>query len=127
MGAFATGAPLLPPSFIAGTITISAGQAGTSQQLSALVQTQLDPNAQGSARHLRITTDSSGALYIGHPSPKGGVLSTSNYGVLLAAASGVTAQPNSVVYDSNFPGAQVTLDDIWVLMTGAFTFHVEIY
>lgn len=126
MGAAASGLPLLPPSFMAGTITISAGQANTPLQLSALVQAQLDPNVPGSARNVVITSDSSQPVYIGHPSPKLGALSTTNYGRLLAAASGATAQGNSAVYSSQFPGSQATLDDIWVLLPGAGTFHVEI-
>ena len=84
-------------------------------------------NAQRSPRNLVITSDNSGPVYLGEQSPSGGALSTSNYARLLAAASGAVAQGNSAVYTSSFPGSQSSTDDIWVLMTGAGTFHVEIY
>jgi hypothetical protein len=127
MGAAGTGTPLLPPSFVAGTISISAAQANAPQQLSALVRAQLDPNTPGSAYDVFISTDSSGGLYLGHPSPTALQLSTSNYGRYLAAAASSTAQGNSASYGSNFPGTQSTLDDIWVLMSTTGTFHVEIH
>lgn len=127
MGAAATGTPLLPSSYVAGTITISAGQAGTPQQLLALIQAQLDANCPGVAYILTIQADASNPVYIGRQTPLGGALSTTNYGVLLDKAQSPLLAGANKVYQSAFPGSHAPIGDIQVLMSGAGnTFHVEV-
>jgi hypothetical protein len=122
MGAQATGLPLLPTGFVAGTITISAGQAGTPQNLLTLVAAQLDANVSRTPYYIRIEADSSGVVYIGAPSPLLGALATTNYGRLLATGS----PGGNAVFESYFPGAQPSGQQLSVLMSGSGTFHVEI-
>jgi hypothetical protein len=119
MGAFATGFPLMPSGYVAGTITISAGQAGVPQQLLALIQAQLDANAAGAGYEVTLQTDSSGALYVGRQSTLGGALSSTNYGYQLPSGG------SSRTYRSGFPGAHSPVGDLMVLMTATGTFHVE--
>ena len=120
MGASATGFPLFPTGYVAGTITISAGQANVPQQLLALIQAQLDLNAPGAGYEVNLQTDASGPLYIGRQSTLGGALSSTNYGYTLPAGG------SSRTYRSGFPGSHSPVGDLMVLMTAAGTFHVEI-
>lgn len=119
MGAAATGSPLYPAGYVAGTITISPAQAGVPQQLLALVQAQLDPNCPGAGQEVQLQADASGTLYIGEASPLGGALSTTNYGYLLTSGS-------SRIYRTTFPGRHSPVGDLQVLMTLSGTFHVEV-
>lgn len=64
MGAAATGYPLIPSGYVAGTITISALQAGVPQQLLTLIQAQLDANCPGAGQEVTIQVDAT-ALYVG--------------------------------------------------------------
>ena len=120
MGAAATGYPLLPVGYVGGTITISAGQAGTPQNLLALIQAQLDPNCPGSGQEIQIQSDASGPVYIGR-SNLAGALSATNYGYQLPYAF------TSRTYRSGFPGASSPVGDLWVFMAAAGTFHVEVH
>jgi len=125
MGAYATGSPLYPAGYVAGTITISAGQAGTPQSLLALIQAQLDTNCPGANQEVTLQSDSSGALYVGRPNLIG-ALATTNYGYVLDAATGSFHAGASRTYRSSFPGNNSPVGDLQVLMTGAGTFHVEV-
>ena len=125
MGASATGIPLFAAGYVAGTITISAQQAGVPQQLLALVQAQLDPNCPGAGQEVTLQTDSSGALYVGEQN-KAGALSTTNYGYVLDAAQTGLVAGASRTYRTSFPGAHSPVGDLSVLMTAAGTFHVEV-
>jgi hypothetical protein len=126
MGAWATGPPLLSSGYVAGTITISAGQANVPQQLLALIQTQLDPNCPGAGQEVTLQADSSGALYVGRYSPIKGALATTNYGYVLDAAQAGFVAGASRTYRTTFPGTHSPVGDLQVLMTGAGTFHVEV-
>ena len=126
MGAFGTGSPLFPSGYVAGTITISAGQAGTPQSLLALIQAQLDANCPGAGQEVTIQADATGAVYIGRASPIAGALATTNYGYVLDAASGSFVAGASRTYRTTFPGSHSPVGDLQVLMTGAGTFHVEV-
>jgi hypothetical protein len=123
MGAFATGAPLLPPSYIAGTITISASQASTPQELLTLIQAQLDANCPGVCRALSLQIDTT-VLYGGCQSQGGTggtstALSTSNYGWELTSTFPIKT------WGSDFPGSQVPVGNMQIFMA-AGTFHVEV-
>ena len=120
MGAAATGF-LFASTYVAGTITISAGQAGTPQNLLLLIQAQLDAQCPGAAQEVTIQTDASGSLYVGRYNLVG-ALSTTNYGYLLSSGSPGASR----TYRSSFPGNNSPVGDLWVLMTGAGTFHVEV-
>jgi len=124
MGALATGPPLLPKGYVAGTITISAGQAGTPQSLLALVQAQLDPNVNVNPYRVWVQSDTSGNLYLGSQTNLVGNLSASNYGVFLPTAT-ATFTPFRE-YESVFPGANATFGDLYVFMSSSGTFHVEV-
>ena len=119
MGAAATGFPLTPSTYVAGTVTISAGQANAPQQLLALVQAQLDANAIGVSYEVTLQTDGSGILYVGRQNLVG-PLSTANYGYQLP--SGGTSR----TYRSGSPGSHSSIGDLQVLMSTAGTFHIEI-
>jgi len=120
MGAAATGTPLIPSGYVAGTITISAGQAGSPQNLFDLIRAQLDPNCVGVGREINIQNDfASGTLYIGGPNPILGALSTSNYGYALVPGAART-------YRSSFPGNAASVGDLQVLLAATGTFHVEV-
>jgi hypothetical protein len=125
MGAFATGSPLMPSGYVAGTITISAGQAGTPQQLLSLIQAQLDPNCPGAGHEIQLQADSSGALYIGRANAAG-PLSTTNYGYVLDKAQSPLVAGASRIYRTSFPGAHSPVGDLMVLMSATGTFHVEV-
>ena len=127
MGAAGTGSPLFPAGYVAGTITISAGQANVPQQLLALIQAQLDPNCPGAGQEVTLQTDTSGALYVGEQSPLGGALSTTNYGYVLdkSQVAGYLAGA-SRTYRTTFPGTHSPVGDLMVLMAAAGTFHVEV-
>lgn len=125
MGAAATGNPLFPAGYVAGTVTISAGQAGVPQQLLALIQAQIDPNCPGAGQEVTLQTDNSGALYVGEPN-KIGPLSASNYGYCLDTAQSGFVAGASRTYRTAFPGAHSPVGSLFVLMTGAGTFHVEV-
>jgi hypothetical protein len=120
MGAAATGHPLFPAGYVAGTITISAAQAGAPQQLLALIQAQLDPNCPGAGQEVTIQSDSSGALYIGRQSKLGGALSATNFGYVLGPGVG------SRTYRTSFPGSHSPVGDLQVFMVATGTFHVEV-
>lgn len=125
MGAAATGFPIVPSGLVAGTITISAQQAGTPQQLLALIQAQLDPNCPGAGQEVTLLADSSGPLYIGRANLVG-PLSASNYGYLLAAGTSPVIPGGGISFQTSFPGNSAPVGDLQVLMTGAGTFHVII-
>lgn len=117
MGAAATGSPVLPSGYVAGTITISGAQADQPQQLLALIQVQLDPNCPGAAYTLTIQIDTT-PIYGGRQNAAG-ALSSSNYGW--------TLQSNyaSRAIQSAFPGVHAPIGDIEIYMA-AGTFHVEV-
>jgi hypothetical protein len=120
MGAPATGYPLQPPAYIAGTITISAAQANTPQQLLALIQAQLDANCPGVCRAMSVQIDNT-VLYGGCQSQGGTstALSTSNYGWELTSTFPIKT------WGSDFPGSQVPIGNMQIFMA-AGTFHVEV-
>jgi hypothetical protein len=120
MGAYATGPPLFPAGYVAGTITIGAGQAGTPQQLLALIQAQLDPNCPGAGQEVTLQSDSTGALYIGRASSLAGALSATNFGYVLPA--GISSR----TYRTSFPGSHSPVGDLQVFMASTGTFHVEV-
>ncbi len=117
MGAAATGPPLFPAGYVAGTITISAGQANSPQQLLALIQAQLDPNCPGAGQEVTIQAESL-TVYVGRTN-KVGDLSNTNYGYQLTAGSSRTYRATSL------PGAWSPVGDLQVYMA-AGTFHVEV-
>lgn len=121
MGAYATGSPLFPAGYVAGTITISAGQAGTPQQLLALIQAQLDANCPGAGYEVAVSNDinSNQTLYVGRQSALGGPLSATNYGYALTAGG-------ARIYRSGYPGSHSPIGDLQVLFAAAGSFHVEI-
>lgn len=121
MGAAATGSPLYPAGYVAGTITF-AGSAPL--QLLALIQAQLDANCPGAGREVTIQADASGPVYVGEAN-KIGALSTTNYGYVLDAASGSLAGA-SRTYRTTFPGTHSPVGDLMVLMADGQTFHVEV-
>jgi hypothetical protein len=116
MGASATGFPLMPSGYVAGTITLSDSNP---HQLLALIQAQLDANASGAGYEVNLQSDASGVLYVGRQSTLGGALSSTNYGYFLPAGG------SSRTYRSGFPGAHSPVGDLQVLMVGGGTFHVE--
>lgn len=117
MGSAATGFPLMPAGYVAGTITLTGS---APQQLLALIQAQLDPNAPGAGYEVNLQTDASGALFVGRQSSLGGALSSTNYGYSLPAGG------SSRVYRSGVTGSHSPVGDLMVLMVGGGTFHVEI-
>ena len=134
MGAAATGFPLTPSSYVAGTLVCAA--ANTPYNLLTLIQQQLDINCPSQAQNLTLQTDASGVLYVGRGNPgsappanglsigTGGVLSTGNYGYALAASGGANG---TKTYESTFPGTNACPGNLMVLMTVANgTFHVEV-
>lgn len=122
MGAAATGTPLLPSGYIAGTITLSDSNP---HQLLALIQAQLDPNCPGAGQEINLQADASGAVYVGEQNLIG-VLSTSNYGYVLDKAQGALLAGASRTYRSGFPGHGSPIGTLQVLMNGGGTFHVEV-
>lgn len=122
MGAIATGSPLFPAGYVAGTITF-AGSAPL--QLLALIQAQLDANCPGAGREVTIQADSSGPVYVGEAN-KVGALSTSNYGYVLDKAQTGFVAGASRTYRSTFPGQDSPVGDLMVLMADGQTFHVEV-
>ena len=123
MGAYATGTPLYPHTYVAGTITLAAGN--TPYNLLALIQAQLDANCPGASYEVTIQADSSNPVYVG-TSNLIGALSTSNYGYVLDKAQSGFVAGASRTYRSGFPGSHSAVGDLWVLMGGANTFHVEV-
>ncbi len=117
MGASATGFPLMPSGYVAGTITLSDS---LPHQLLALIQAQLDPNAPGAGYEVSVQSDASGTLYVGRQSPVAGALSSTNYGYFLPPGG------SSRTYRSGVTGAHSPVGDLQVLMVGGGTFHVEI-
>jgi hypothetical protein len=110
--------PHTPPAYVAGRVTLTAGQV---TNLLALVQAQLEPNCPGAAVEVAVTADANngGNVVVGAASRLGGPLSASNWGFALL--------PGDVrVYQSNFPGSSTPLGAIQVLATGAATLHVEV-
>ena len=125
MGAAGTGSPLFPAGYVAGTITISAGQANVPQQLLALIQAQLDPNCPGAGQEVTLQTDTSGALYVGEQNSTG-PLSTTNYGYVLDKGQTGFVAGASRTYRTTFPGTHSPVGDLMVLMAASGTFHVEV-
>jgi hypothetical protein len=125
MGAFAAGSPLFPAGYVAGTITISAGQANVPQNLLTLIQAQLDANCPGAGQEVTIQTDTSGAVYVGEPNLIG-ALSTSNYGYVLDKAQSGFVGGASRTYRTAFPGSHSPVGSLNVLMTSSGTFHVVV-
>ncbi len=117
MGAAATGTPLLPSGYVAGTITISAGQANTPQNLFDLIRTQLDANCPGTGTEVQLQATGA-SLYIGRANLIG-ALSTTNYGYLLTAGS-------SRIYRSGVTGSHSPVGDLQVLLQSSGTFQVEV-
>jgi hypothetical protein len=118
MGAYATGTPLLPTGYVAGTITISSGQSAAPQQLLSLIQTQLDPNCPGAAYELTLYNGGAEVLYIGRQN-LAGPLSSSNYGYQLQTGQSRT-------YRSSVTGAHSSVGDLEVFVASASTFNVEV-
>lgn len=117
MGAFATGYPLFPSVYVAGTITIAAGN--TVYNLFDLIRTQLDLNCPGAGYEITISSDDTGSVYVGCQTPIGGPLSTTNYGYQLPPGSYRT-------YRSGVSGAHSPVGNLQVLMAAAGTMHVEV-
>jgi hypothetical protein len=115
----------MPAGYVAGTITISAGQANTPQQLLTLIQAQLDPNCPGAGQEVTLQTDSSGAVYVGEQNLVG-ALSTTNYGYCLDKAQTGFVGGASRTYRTSFPGSHSPVGDLSVLMITSGTFHVEV-
>lgn len=124
MGAAATGAPLLPDGYVAGTLSLVQN---VPTNLLAACIAQLSANTPGGAQRLSIQTDSTGPVYIGIQTTLGGVLATTNYGVCLDKAQSGYVAGAAKTYETTFPGSNIQIGDIWVLMTvSAGTIHVEI-
>jgi hypothetical protein len=123
MGASATGLPLFPAGYVAGTITLGDS---APHQLLALIQAQLDANCPGAGQEVTIQADGSGPVYVGRQTTLGGVLSTSNYGYVLDKANTGFVAGASRTYRSSFPGNNSPVGDLMVLMSGGGTFHVEV-
>ena len=122
MGAAATGSPLFPAGYVAGTITFSGA---SPVQLLGLIQAQLDPNSPGAGQEVTLQTDASGPLYVGEAN-KIGALSTSNYGYVLDKAQAGFVAGASRTYRTSFPGSHSPVGDLMVLMADGQTFHVEV-
>lgn len=114
MGAAATGPPLFPDGYVAGTITIPDSNPA---QLLTLIQAQIAPNCPGAGQEVTLQA-TSGPLYVGRTN-KIGDLSTTNYGYVLAAGESRT-------YRSGWQGFKSPIGDLMVLMTGGGTFSVEV-
>lgn len=115
MGAFATGTPLVPIGFIAGTITTTSSP----QNVLDLIVAQLDANVDRGARNLLIQAGSA-ACFLGGPSTTGGAMSSTNYGLTLAAG---TWQ----LFTSNFPGSNTPIGSMQVLTASAGSVHVMVW
>jgi hypothetical protein len=116
MGAYATGTPLLPSGYVAGTITLSDT---SPHNLLTLIQVQLDVNCVGAGQEVTIQADTSGTVYVGNQSPIGGPLSTTNFGYQLTPGASRT-------YRTSFPGNSAPVGSLEVLMNPAGTLHVEV-
>lgn len=125
MGAYATGLPVFTPAQVAGTVTLAT--ANQPYNLLALIQAQLDPSCPGAGQEVDLQTDVSGPVYVGSPSPLGGVLSATNYGYLLYAGSAPSTAGASRTYRSSFPGNNSPVGNLWVMGTvNNTTLHVEV-
>lgn len=117
MGAAATGFPLLPRGYTGGTIT--PPQANVVYSLLALIEAQIDPNAQGAGREITIQANTN-ILYVGPSANKSGPLSVTNCSYYLYPGSSRT-------YRASFPGNAAPVGDLYVLMANAANgFNVEI-
>jgi hypothetical protein len=110
--------------YVAGTITISAGQAGVPQNLLALIQQQLEPNCPGAAQEVTIQATVSN-VYVGRYNAIG-PLSTANFGYVLQAAFSGSVAGSSRTYRSSFPGHGSPVNDLQVVLTAAGSFQVEV-
>ena len=121
MGAYATGSPLFPRGYVAGTVSLTT--AGTAYNLLALIQTQLDAQCGGSAYEVNLQTDASGNVYVGSRSNLVGNLSSTNYGYELISGSPGASR----TYRSGFPGSHSSVGDLWVVGSASpTTLHVEL-
>jgi len=127
MGAYATGGPLNARGYVAGVVNLADHT--VAYNLLALIQAQIDANANGAAYELQLQSDATGSVYIGSAKNLVGVLSTTNYGyVLPIAAAGPPLVPSTKVYRSSFPGSHCPLGDIWILGSADNTkLHVELF
>ena len=116
MGAAATGIPLMPSGYIAGTVTLAV--ANQPYQLRLLIATQLDPNCPGGCQQVDLSTDTTD-VYIGAPNLIG-ALSVSNYGIHLSPGSTDTSR-------ASFPGNSAAVGSVWVMSpTAGATLHVVV-
>lgn len=99
-------------SYVAGEITVS--DADTPLSLINLIQDQLLVDIRG-ASVITLQTDSTGALFIGDAN-----VSSTNYGFTLASNG------SSRIYERPYNSAVSPLRLLYVLMSGAGTFHVEV-
>jgi hypothetical protein len=116
MGAYATGTPLVPLGYVAGTLAITGG---APVNLIDLIVAQLDVNCDRGARNVIIQAGGA-ALFIGTATTLGGALSATNYGRTLA--TGLIAE-----YHSNFPGSNSPLGSLQVFMASSGSCHVEVW
>ena len=108
--------PLVAPSYIAGTITLSGGVVSN---LLDLVKAQLEPNCPGAALMVTLTSDTDN-VYVGRYNQIAGALAATNYGYLLM--SGGSAYKSSAGAGNSAPIA-----DIQLLCAAGATLHIEIY
>ena len=108
--------PLNAPSYIAGTLTLSAG---TVAFLIDLIKAQLEPNCPGAALMVNLTSDTD-AVYVGASNRIAGALSAANYGYKLDGGG-------SSYKCSTGAGNSAPIADIQLLCASQATLHVEIF
>ena len=104
-----------PPAYVAGTITLPAGQVS---DLLALIHTQLDPDCSGAGTEVQII-GGTGTIFVGAYSKIGGPLSSNNWGYQLTPG-------DKRVYRSSYPGNNCLVGDIQVMAATLSQLHVEI-
>jgi hypothetical protein len=109
----------VPPSYVAGAITVPAGVVSN---LLSLIQAQIAPNCPGTATEFLIAADAgnAGAVSVGAASLVSGALSSTNYAYRLTPAS----PPR--VYRSTYPGSNTLIGEMQVLSAAAAVLHVEV-
>lgn len=111
--------PSIPASYVAGSVTLPAGQVAN---LLDLIQQQLAPNCPGSATEFLIAADASnaGSVTVGAASALNGPLSPTNYAYKLTANSAPR------IYRSTYPGSSTPIGELQVLATNQAVLHVEV-
>lgn len=103
----------IPCPYVAGAVTVPAGQPTS---LLALCQ-ELQPNCPSTSAELMLTSE--GSIFVGSASALGGVLNSSNYGYEL-----VPGTPR--IYRSSYPGSQTPLAFLQVFAAAETVLHIEV-